>query len=306
MKNDQMTNSLDARLPVRRLRGAQAADRLPKDRAAHGLESAVGPFQGSIANGAVVEATGITRVFRLGRTEVPALRGVDLRVQAGEYVAIRGRSGSGKTTLLNIIGGLDRPDSGTVLLGGRDIAHMSEQELVEMRRRQVGFVFQSFGLLPQFSAYENVELILRLGGVPREQRHDRAVECLTMVGLEQRLDHRPYELSGGQQQRLCIARAIANRPVLILADEPTGELDSRTGQDILSLFRQIVALQEPALPAPSADLRSEAEGSSSKEPALSSSKGTALIVATHDQAVYDFATVVYELEDGQLTRHTGS
>jgi putative ABC transport system ATP-binding protein len=241
----------------------------------------------------VVEATGITRIYRLGRTEVPALRGVDLRVQAGEFVAIRGRSGSGKTTLLNIIGSLDRPDSGTVLLGGRDIAHMSERELVEMRRRQVGFVFQSFGLLPQFSAYENVELILRLGGVPREERHDRALECLTMVGLEQRLDHRPYELSGGQQQRLCIARAIANRPVLILADEPTGELDSRTGQDILSLFRQIVALQEPALSSP-------------KEPALSLSKGTALIVATHDRAIYDFATVVYELEDGQLTRHTGS
>ena len=274
MTNDQMTNSPDARLPLRRLHGAQAADQLPKDRVAHGLESAVGPSQGSIANGAVVEATGITRIYRLGRTEVPALRGVDLRVQVGEFVAIRGRSGSGKTTLLNIIGSLDRPDSGTVLLGGRDIAHMSEQELVEMRRRQVGFVFQSFGLLPQFSAYENVELILRLGGVLREQRHHRAIECLTMVGLGQRLDHRPYELSGGQQQRLCIARAIANRPVLILADEPTGELDSRTGRDILSLFRQIVALQD-----------------------------SALIVATHDRTVYDFATVVYELEDGQLTRH---
>jgi putative ABC transport system ATP-binding protein len=225
----------------------------------------------------VVEATGITRVYRLGRNEVTALRGVDLRVRAGEFVAVRGRSGSGKTTLLNVIGGLDRPDSGTVLLEGRDIAHLSERELIAMRRHQVGFVFQSFGLLPQFSAYENVELILRLAGVPRAQRHDRAVECLTMVGLEQRLDHRPYELSGGQQQRLCIARAIANHPVLILADEPTGELDSRTGQEILSLFRQIVALE-----------------------------GTALVVATHDRSIYDFATAVYELEDGQLTRTSGS
>ena len=241
----------------------------------------------------VVEATGITRVYRLGRNEVTALRGVDLRVRAGEFVAVRGRSGSGKTTLLNVIGGLDRPDSGTVLLEGRDIAHLSERELIAMRRHQVGFVFQSFGLLPQFSAYENVELILRLAGVPRAERHDRAVECLTMVGLEQRLDHRPYELSGGQQQRLCIARAIANHPVLILADEPTGELDSRTGQEILSLFRQIVALGGPAL-------------SPSKEPALSQSKGTALVVATHDRSIYDFATAVYELEDGQLTRTSGS
>jgi ABC-type lipoprotein export system ATPase subunit len=201
-----------------------------------------------------------------------ALAGVDLRVRAGEFVAIRGRSGSGKTTLLNIIGGLDRPDSGTVLLAGRDVAGLSERDLISLRRHQVGFVFQSFGLLPQFSAYENVELILRLAGVPRAQRRARAVECLTMVGLEQRLDHRPYELSGGQQQRLCIARAIANQPVLILADEPTGELDSRTGREILSLFRQIVALEN-----------------------------NALVVATHDPVIYDFATAVYELDDGQLT-----
>jgi putative ABC transport system ATP-binding protein len=223
-------------------------------------------------NSVIVEAAGITRVYRRGRSEVMALAGVDLRVRAGEFVAIRGRSGSGKTTLLNIIGGLDRPDSGTVLLAGRDVAGLSERDLISLRRHQVGFVFQSFGLLPQFSAYENVELILRLAGVPRTQRRARAVECLTMVGLEQRLDHRPYELSGGQQQRLCIARAIANQPVLILADEPTGELDSRTGREILSLFRQIVALEN-----------------------------SALVVATHDPVIYDFATAVYELDDGQLT-----
>ena len=224
----------------------------------------------------VVEATGITRVYRLGRSEVTALDSVSLRVRAGEFVAIRGRSGSGKTTLLNVIGGLDRPDSGTVLLGGRDVARLSERELVALRRYQVGFVFQSFGLLPRFSVYENVELALRLAGVPRAQRHARAVECLTLVGLERRLDHRPYELSGGQQQRLCIARAIANRPMLILADEPTGELDSRTGREILSLFRQIVALET-----------------------------TGLVVATHDPVIYDFATVVYELDDGRLTQLTG-
>jgi len=223
-------------------------------------------------NGVVVEAAGITRVYRLGRNEVTALRDVSLRVRTGEFVAIRGRSGSGKTTLLNVIGSLDRPDSGTVLLGDRNIARLLERELVALRRHQVGFVFQSFGLLPQFSAYESVELALRMAGLPRADRRTRAIECLTMVGLESRLDHRPYELSGGQQQRLCIARAIANRPMLILADEPTGELDSRTGREILSLFREIVALEE-----------------------------TALIVATHDPTIYDFATAVYELEDGQLT-----
>jgi len=223
----------------------------------------------------VVQATDITRIYHLGRSEVAALRGVNLCVRAGEFVAVRGRSGSGKTTLLNIIGGLDRPDSGTVLFDDRDVTRLSEQELNGLRRHQVGFVFQSFGLLPQFSAYENVDLILRLARVPRAQRRERATECLTMVGLGQRLHHRPYELSGGQQQRLCIARALANHPRLILADEPTGELDSRTGREILSLFRQIVALEN-----------------------------TALIVATHDQAIYDFATVVYELEDGQLTCHS--
>jgi putative ABC transport system ATP-binding protein len=223
-------------------------------------------------DGVVVEATGITRVYRLGRSEVRALEGVSLRVRVGEFVAVRGRSGSGKTTLLNIIGGLDQPDEGRVLVQGRDVAGLAERELNEMRRNQVGFVFQSFGLLPQFSAYESVELALRMGGVGRAERHERAVECLTMVGLDRRMEHRPYELSGGQQQRLCIARAIANHPALILADEPTGELDSRTGREILSLFRQIVALEEAAL-----------------------------IVATHDPAVYDFATAVYELEDGKLT-----
>jgi ABC-type lipoprotein export system ATPase subunit len=223
----------------------------------------------------VVEATAITRVYCLGKHEVRVLCGVDLRVCTSEFIAIRGRSGSGKTTLLNIIGGLDQADGGRVLVGGRDIANLPEDELTALRRTQIGFVFQSFGLLPQFSAYESVDLALRLGGVPRAERRARAVECLTMVGLGERMHHRPYELSGGQQQRLCIARAIANHPQLILADEPTGELDSRTGREILSLFRQIVALEK-----------------------------TALIVATHDSVIYDYATAVYELDDGQLSRFT--
>jgi ABC-type lipoprotein export system ATPase subunit len=218
-----------------------------------------------------VDATDLTRVYRLGGTEVHALCGVSLRAEAGEFVAVKGRSGSGKTTLLNIIGGLDKPDAGTVLLQGRDICCLSEGEMVELRRRQVGFVFQSFGLLPHYSAYETVDLALRLAGAPRKERHERTLEVLNLVGLGERINHRPDELSGGQQQRVCIARAIATRPALILADEPTGELDSHTGHDILSLLRQIAALEE-----------------------------TALIVATHDPKVDEYATTVYRLSDGRL------
>jgi putative ABC transport system ATP-binding protein len=218
-----------------------------------------------------IEAIALTRTYRLGRSEITALAGVSLTAQAGEFVVIKGRSGSGKTTLLNILGGLDWPDSGTVRLNGRDIFELNENEMTALRRTQVGFVFQSFGLLPHYSAYETVEFTLRLAGLPKQERRERALESLALVGLAERLDHRPDELSGGQQQRLCIARAIATQPSLILADEPTGELDSQTGRDILSLFRQIVALKE-----------------------------TTLIVSTHDPLVADYAGRVYELSDGQL------
>ncbi len=221
----------------------------------------------------VVEAVDLYRSYRLGDTEVHALRGVSLAVSAGEFVAIKGRSGSGKTTLLNILGGLDAPDSGSVLLDGADIVRFGEHDMVELRRRQVGYVFQSFGLLPQFSAYETVDFALRVAGVPRGERKRRALECLSLVGLDERMDHRPDELSGGQQQRLCIARAISARPMLILADEPTGELDSYTAREILSLFRTI--------------LRQE---------------NTALVVTTHDPKVFEYADTPYELGDGQLRR----
>jgi putative ABC transport system ATP-binding protein len=219
----------------------------------------------------VVDAKGLVRTYTIGQTRVYALRGVNLQVKTGEFVAVKGRSGSGKTTLLNILGGLDQPDSGCVLLDGKDLTTLKETEMVALRRKQVSFVFQSFGLLPHFSAYETVEFALRLTGLPRDERHERTLECLELVGLEQRQNHRPDELSGGQQQRLCIARAIANHPALILADEPTGELDSRTGRDILSLFRQIAALE-----------------------------GTAMVLATHDPIVLEFASTMYELDDGIL------
>ena len=219
----------------------------------------------------IVRTVDLVRIYRVGGDEVHALRGVNLAVKKGEFVALKGRSGSGKTTLLNLISGLDTPTSGKVYLFGRDLSEASERELLELRRRHIGFVFQSFALIPTFSAYENVDLMLRIGGFSRSERAKRVRECLELVGLLRWAGHRPYELSGGQQQRVAIARALANRPELIIADEPTGELDSVTGRQILELFRQIV-----------------------------DSEGVTLIMATHDPTVEDYADVIYELVDGQV------
>jgi putative ABC transport system ATP-binding protein len=178
---------------------------------------------------------------------IPALRGVNLQVKAGEFVLIKGRSGSGKTTLLNCLAGLDRPTSGIIRVLGHDLAAMSETELTIWRREKIGLIFQSFGLLPTLSAYENVELLLRIKGEDAATRHKRTLECLDLVKLSRWRNHRPYEMSGGQQQRLAIARALANRANLILADEPTGELDSRTTQDLLSTFRTLVEQEKITL-----------------------------------------------------------
>ena len=218
----------------------------------------------------------IVSVINLHRTyrfeDIHALQGINLDVQIGEFVAIKGRSGSGKTTLLNIIGGLDENYTGVVAINGKPLSEMSEKGKLALRRSKIGFVFQSFGLIPHFSSIETVDFALRLSGFSREKRQERSFECLSLVGLENRLHHRPDEMSGGQQQRLCIARAIATKPSLILADEPTGELDSRTGRDILSLFMQISSLEK-----------------------------LSVILASHDPIVNDFATAVYEIYDGQLS-----
>ena len=190
-------------------------------------------------NNALVRTEALTRTYRVGDQEIPALQGVNLRLEAGKVVALRGRSGSGKTTLLNCIGGLDRPTSGQVWFRGQEIGGLPERKLVDLRRNQIGFVFQSHALLMTYSARENVDLMLRLTGLGRRQRLERVEQALAMVGLEKWMDHRPFELSGGQQQRVAIARVIAARPALILADEPTGELDTATGQQILQLFHYI-------------------------------------------------------------------
>jgi ABC-type lipoprotein export system ATPase subunit len=220
---------------------------------------------------ALVRTQDLTRVYRVGTREVHALQGVDLAVEPGRYVALRGRSGSGKTTLLNCIGGLDRPTAGKVWLEGRDVTRMSEWRRVRLRRHRVGFIFQSYALLPTYSAWENVDLMLRLSGLRRRDRRRRVDSVLQLVGLGKWVNHRPYELSGGQQQRLAIARALSTRPALILADEPTGELDSATGQKILELLRRVVDRE-----------------------------GTTVLIATHDLTVDLFADQVYHLEDGRI------
>jgi putative ABC transport system ATP-binding protein len=220
--------------------------------------------------GAAVSIRGVSRRFRLGSEEVWALRDVALEVAPGEFLALIGRSGSGKTTLLNIIAGLDRPTEGDVLVDGRSVPGMSEQELNDLRRHTLGFVFQSFGLLPLLSAFENVELPLRIAGVRHAERARRVRTVLEMVGLGRRAEHRPYELSGGEQQRVAIARALAIQPRLILADEPTGELDSSTAVTIFTLLRDIARTE-----------------------------GVTIITATHDRLVMEMADRVEELANGR-------
>jgi ABC-type lipoprotein export system ATPase subunit len=196
---------------------------------------------------------------------------VDMRVPRGSFVVLMGPSGSGKTTLLNIIGGLDEPTAGSVAVEGQRLAELSGEDLAALRRR-IGFIFQSFALMPTASAYENVELGLRLSGnVPRKEWDARIRRVIGAVGLSQWIDHRPYEMSGGQQQRVAIARALAIRPKIILADEPTGDLDSKTGEQVLGLLRALV-----------------------------DNEGLTLLMATHDPAAADFATDVYQLRDGLI------
>ena len=219
----------------------------------------------------VIETKGVWRVFQLGTKEVPALRGVDLKVGAGRFVALKGRSGSGKTTLLNCIGGLDRPTAGRVHVFGRDLAKLNEDQLAIWRRQTIGFVFQSFGLLPTLSAYENVDLMLRLIGMSARERRIRTLYCLDLVGIQKWKKHRPQEMSGGQQQRVGIARALANHPQLILADEPTGELDSTTAREILALFRRIIETEH-----------------------------VTLLMSSHDPLVDSYVDEIVQLKDGQI------
>ncbi len=190
-------------------------------------------------NGPILTASEVSRVFGSGDTAVTALSSISLVIEQGDFLAVTGRSGSGKTTLLNLLSGLDRPNGGTVLFHGEDLAELREADLVNMRRHKIGFVFQSFGLMPLLSAQENVELPLHIGGLSWRERRQRASEALQAVGLGTRARHRPFELSGGEQQRVSIARALVTQPEIVFADEPTGELDTATARSIAETLGEV-------------------------------------------------------------------
>jgi len=219
----------------------------------------------------VIQLKSITKIYRMGKVEVHALRGIDLVINRGEFTSIMGPSGSGKSTLMHIIGCLDQPTDGTYLLDGEDVSSLSDDELAEIRNRKIGFVFQNFNLLPRVSALHNVELPLIYAGV--SNRKERAVEALKKVGLGDRIDHHPNELSGGQRQRVAIARALVTNPSLILADEPTGNLDSKAGAEVMKIFQ-----------------------------GLNRELGITVVMVTHEPAIARHTRRIIHLKDGLITR----
>jgi putative ABC transport system ATP-binding protein len=223
-------------------------------------------------NAPVIDVENVWRTYRAGtHQEVHALQGVNLKIETPCVTAVKGRSGSGKTTLLNCVGGLDKPTQGSIRVFGQDLSKMSDRQLTRFRRKQVGFIFQSFGLNPLFSAYENVDIMLRIAGTSNRECRERVSACLELVGLTKWRHHRPDELSGGQQQRIAIARALANHPWLLLADEPTGDIDTATTRDLLALFRRIAEEEH-----------------------------VTIILASHDPLVDGYVDQVLHLQDGMF------
>ncbi len=230
----------------------------------------------ALSNGNIIRMDEIRKVYDTGKVKVEALRGVDIAIDSGEFLAVVGPSGSGKSTLMNLIGCLDTPTSGSYQLRGQPVARMKKDELAAIRNQRVGFVFQNFNLLPQISAYENVEMPLLFGGIPRRKRHERVEELMERVGLADRMEHKPTELSGGQLQRVAVARALAMDPDIVLADEPTGNLDSTSGGDIMDLFQELWE------------------------------QGHTMLVITHDAALSRRAPRQIEIHDGLITSDTAA
>jgi putative ABC transport system ATP-binding protein len=218
----------------------------------------------------VISLDKIIKDYYIGSITVKALRSVDIKIDEGEYVAIMGPSGSGKSTLMNLVGALDTPTSGTYILNGTDVSKMDDNRLAEIRNREIGFIFQTFNLLPRYTALENVMLPLIYAGVPKSERIEKATTTLTEVGLADRMDHKPNELSGGQRQRVAVARALVNNPSIILADEPTGNLDSKTSVDIMKLFGHI------------------------------HDRGNTIILVTHEESIARYAHRIIRLLDGEI------
>lgn len=219
----------------------------------------------------IIRTEGVCRDFPSGRDVVHALKNINLSIMPGTLTILKGRSGSGKTTLMNLLGALDRPTKGKIYINGREITQMAEKERDEIRRREMGFVFQSVALVSQMSAYENVEFGLRIAGYDTKKRKERAEECLAFVGLHKRMHHRPHELSGGEQQRVAIARAFAHHPKVIFADEPTAELDTGMALQVMKVFRDLVEKE-----------------------------GVTVIMATHDPNMMELGDCVFTLEDGEI------
>lgn len=218
----------------------------------------------------LIEIKNLQKNYVMGEIEVPALRSINLTIRKNEYVAIMGPSGSGKSTLMNILGCLDTPSSGAYLFNQVDVSSLGDDDLSAMRNREIGFIFQSFNLLPRMSSLHNVELPLMYAGVPKQERRDRAVSALERVGLAQRMEHKPVELSGGQRQRVAIARALVSNPGILLADEPTGALDSKTGEEIMELFDELHA------------------------------EGNTIILITHEKEIAEYANRTIFLKDGLI------
>lgn len=224
-----------------------------------------------MSENSIIQAVDVKRTFGRGTTAVRALTQVNLSIPHGRLIVLKGRSGSGKTTLMNLLGALDRPTEGAVYFDDREISRMTEKQRNEIRRTEMGLIFQSFALVPLMSAYENVEFGLRIAGIPSKDHSLLAEQALEFVGLKSRMKHRPFELSGGEQQRVAIARAFAHKPKLILADEPTAELDSRIGLQVMKVFKDLVQKE-----------------------------GITIILTTHDPAIMEIADQVYALEDGRI------